>query len=121
MPFWVGNVCEIYVLQHMRGHKDKEILRQKRRRIQWYVKHVFFVLVEVLVSLIVCFFLSYNQHNPAEGYVLVCSGVDGGCVDVDGLGPFKDSFKQGQEAKRRKMHKTKVTLSQLHRKWLLLP
>ena len=34
--------------------------------MQWYVKHAFFVLVEVLVSLIICFFLSYNQHNPTE-------------------------------------------------------
>ena len=27
-------------------------------------------------------FLSYNQHNPTEGNVLVCSEVDGGCYEL---------------------------------------
>ena len=27
-------------------------------------------------------FLSYNQHNPSEGNVLVCSEVDGGCYEL---------------------------------------
>jgi coatomer protein complex subunit alpha (xenin) len=27
-------------------------------------------------------FLSYNQHNPSEGNILVCSEVDGGCYEL---------------------------------------
>jgi coatomer protein complex subunit alpha (xenin) len=27
-------------------------------------------------------FLAYNQHNPTEGNVLVCSDVDGGCYEL---------------------------------------